>query len=256
MLYNYVFSRTEVKYLIDKAQYDVFVRGISPYMTVDSWGLSTIRNIYYDTPDFALVRASIEKPCFKEKLRLRCYGKPGEQSTSFIELKRKYEGTVYKRRASMPLDEAEAYLGGGAYPEKHDSQIMREIEWFRGFYRIVPRVYLAYDRTAYFCGDDPSLRMTFDTNIRSRSDGLSLAGEDGGDRYFKGEDRYLLEIKAGSSLPLWLCRLLDENSIYPTSFSKYGAVYLKNHLYMPDAERVYAGRIREIPESEGVLTNV
>ena len=143
----------------------------------------------------------------------------------YLEIKKKYAGIVYKRRISMTLSEAEDYLLGGVYPAK-DSQILREIDYFLKFYKPVPKLYLAYDRTAWYGKNDKELRITFDSNIRSRRENLSLGcGDEAGLLYEK--EYYLLEIKASGAYPLWLAKSLTDLSIYPASFSKYGAVYKK-----------------------------
>ena len=220
-----VFKRVEKKYILDSEKYNEFLKVIIPYMEVDQYGLSKICNIYFDTETDELVRRSNEKPPYKEKLRLRSYGVPQAGDRVYLEIKKKYAGIVYKRRISMTLSEAEDYLLGGVYPAK-DSQILREIDYFLKFYKPVPKLYLAYDRTAWYGKKDKELRITFDSNIRSRRENLSLGcGDKAGLLYEK--EYYLLEIKASGAYPLWLAKALTDLSIYPASFSKYGAIYKK-----------------------------
>ncbi|MFA6948933.1 MAG: polyphosphate polymerase domain-containing protein [Eubacteriales bacterium] len=254
--FNYVFQRVEVKYMLDSAQHSAFMTGIEPYMAADAYGLSTISNIYYDTENYELVRSSIEKPVFKEKLRLRTYGTAKMDSPVFLEIKRKYKETVYKRRVSMTLAEAEDYLTRGIYPAARDCQIMREIDYFMKLYRPIARVYLAYDRTAYFGREDSQLRMTLDSGIRSRLDNLSLAYGDGGEALIDGRDYHLLEIKAPDAMPVWLTSLLSKNKIYPTSFSKYGAVYKDRIRYSVSPSAIPQTESEYDIINEGELINV
>ena len=163
-----------------KEQHEALLDRIAPYMTRDQYGLHTICNLYFDTDNFDLVSRSIEKPVYKEKLRIRSYGIPDKDSQVFIELKKKYEGIVYKRRIETTLSKAEAFLSG-QYQAVQDEQIAREIQYFLEFYHAYPRVYIAYDREAYFCEEDENLRMTFDQNIRSRDIDLLLESGDAGD---------------------------------------------------------------------------
>lgn len=223
MATNYVFKRIEKKYLMTKEQHEALLERIAPYMTRDQYGLHTICNLYFDTDDFDLVSRSIEKPVYKEKLRIRSYGIPNTDSTVFIELKKKYKGIVYKRRIETTLSKAQAFLTG-QYQAVQDEQIAREIQYFLEFYHAYPRVYIAYDREAYFCEEDDNLRMTFDRNIRSRQNDLFLEAGDEGDLLLEDSMR-LLEIKAAGAVPLWLADALSELKIYPVSFSKYGNVY-------------------------------
>ena len=102
MSYTNVFKRYELKYLLTPAQRDAVLLGIAPYMQLDRYGHTTIRNIYFDTGDYRLIRRSIEKPAYKEKLRVRSYRLVGSDDTVFVELKKKYDGVVYKRRIALP----------------------------------------------------------------------------------------------------------------------------------------------------------
>ena len=220
---NNVFERFEKKYMLTRQTYNLFLEAIEPYMCADSYGQHTIGNIYYDTDTYELIRQSIEKPKYKEKLRLRSYGIPNEESTVYLEIKKKYKGIVYKRRIDLTLAEAEAYLNRGIRPQK-DSQILREIDYFISFYKPKPKVYLAYDRVAYFGREDSSVRITFDHNIRSREYDLSLSKGDRGELLLE-DYKYLMEIKVAGAMPMWLSKILADLEIYPASFSKYGSVY-------------------------------
>ncbi|MDE7297294.1 MAG: polyphosphate polymerase domain-containing protein [Lachnospiraceae bacterium] len=220
-----VFQRIEKKYMLSQEQYEGILEEIAPYMAVDEYGLSKICNIYFDTETDELVRSSNEKPLYKEKFRLRSYGIPGQEDRVYLEIKRKYNGIVYKRRISLTLREAEDYLLRGVRPEK-DSQILREIDYFLKFYQPKPKLYLAYDRTAWYGRQDGEFRMTFDSNIRSRRDHLSLGFGDEAELLYDYAYQ-LLEIKAAGAYPLWLTRALTRLGIYPVSFSKYGTIYQK-----------------------------
>ena len=218
-----VFQRTEQKYWLSAAQYDALRARLPAHTKPDAYGRYTIRNLYIDTPDFHYIRASLEKPPYKEKLRLRCYGCPEKDGPVFLEIKKKVKGVVYKRRITLPLEAAEAYLWQGLRPAP-DSQILREIDFLLGRYPgTLPRIYLAYDRLALAGAEEPDLRLTFDTNIRSRWDALRLQ-EDGG-RPLREDGAVLMEIKSGGAIPLWLAHSLSALSIFPISFSKVGGVY-------------------------------
>lgn len=221
--FNFVFQRYESKYLLTEEKYNLMRKKLEPYMQVDQYGLSTICNIYYDTPDYRLIRASLDKPAYKEKFRVRSYGIPKSGSNVFLEIKKKYSGIVYKRREVMSHEQSLEYLESRKKP--FDSQILREIDYFFDFYNLNPAVFLAYDRIAMFGTEDPELRLTFDSNIRSRFDDLNLASGDRGELLLRGDEKYLLETKIYQAMPVWLTKMLSELEIYPTSFSKYGRVY-------------------------------
>ena len=172
--YQGTFKRYEKKYLVTQQQYNALAKVFAARMVPDRFAESTISNIYYDTPDFRLIRRSLDRPAYKEKLRLRTYRTPGADTEAFVEIKKKYDHIVYKRRIAMTYSEAQAYLDGGAAPEQ--SQISREIDWFLHFYKgIQPAMCICYDRLALFDKYQPELRVTFDSGIRWRMDDLDLS---------------------------------------------------------------------------------
>ena len=218
-----VMKRYELKYILNKEQKDRFLAGLTGHMQADQFGLTSIASLYYDTPDYRLIRTSIEKPMFKEKIRLRSYGLATDSSPVFLELKRKAYGVVYKRRvqSTIPLvkrffnREGDICAGG---------QINNELTYFRDYYdSLVPSCLIIYDRTAYFePGGD--LRLTIDGNPRYRTDQLDLRTSMDGISLLP-EGSSILEIKVQDAMPLWLTSLLSEGKIYKTSFSKYGEAY-------------------------------
>ena len=220
-----VFKRVEKKYLLSEDLYQKLFEKINNYISVDTYDFSTICNIYFDTDDYLLVNRSIEKPIYKEKVRLRSYGIPKKNSKVFLEIKKKYKGVVGKRRVSAPLKEFYTYFDTGKYPNV-DTQIMNEINYCFKFYNLKPKVFLAYDRYSYKGKDDSNFRITFDKNIRSRTDNLYLENGDNG-MLLLDKNCYIMEVKTLGAYPLWFAQILSELNIYPTSFSKYGNVYKK-----------------------------
>ncbi len=225
---QYSFERYEKKYFLTPVQQKYLINSMQSYMQADDYGKYTICNIYYDTYDWRLVRASVEKPDYKEKLRVRSYGVPKESSKIFVELKRKYAGIVYKRRIEAETYMVEPLLCGLQSGRRY-GQIGQEIAWFQKVYNTVPKVFIAYDRMAFAGINDPNLRITFDTNMRWRNTNLNLCLGDYGQPVLS-ENKVLMEIKIPGVCPLWLSRLLSEAEIFPTSFSKYGACYCEHIL--------------------------
>ena len=220
-----VFRRVEKKYLITEEQYRQLIEMSKEYLEVDTFEYSTICNIYFDTDDYLLVNRSIEKPIYKEKIRLRSYGIPKKNNKVFLEIKKKYKGIVGKRRISVPLREIYKYLDKGIYPNC-DKQIMDEIDYCFKLYNLKPKVFLAYDRHSYKGIENPDFRLTFDKNIRSRTCDLYLEDGDSGNLLLEGGE-YIMEVKTLGSFPLWFSHILSALKIYPISFSKYGNVYKK-----------------------------
>ncbi|MGM9882152.1 MAG: polyphosphate polymerase domain-containing protein [Bacilli bacterium] len=222
-MYDNVFERIEQKYLITKIDKDKLFNKINNYIQKDKYFKTTICNIYFDTINNDLIINSIEKPIYKDKIRLRSYGVPKLDSPVFLEIKNKYKDVVGKRRIKLKLKEFYNYVDSGTYDE--NNQIMKELNYYIKYYKLIPKKFIAYDRKSYITKDN-NLRITIDSNLRSRSDNLKLELGDSGQKYF-GEDIYILEIKSLGAIPLWLANALSELKIYPSSFSKYGSIYKK-----------------------------
>lgn len=226
-----VFNRYENKYLIDsKAFYAIYNR-LLEYMEPDAYNKNnqfySISNIYYDTEHDTLIRNSLAKPKYKEKLRIRAYGVPTADTKVYLELKKKVFGLVNKRRTALQLHEAYDYVRTGTMPMLKDymnKQVLHEIHYFLQRYSLEPKVYLAYDRIAMFCKDGRDLRITFDTNIRSRRYDVRLEKGDHGEQLMES-GQWLMEVKAEKTIPVWLSAMLSEFQMYRTSFSKYGNEY-------------------------------
>lgn len=235
-----VFNRIEKKYMITEDVCDKFIKKISPYMETDEFckdgKMYPINNIYFDTKDNDLIRTSIDKPIYKEKLRLRSYGIPSIDDIVFLEIKKKYRGVVNKRRTLLTLRQAYAFLFEGIMPEEGEylnRQVLNELKFFMEYYKPAAKLFLAYDRVAMFGKEDSNLRITFDRNIRSRRNDLRLENSDRGEKLL-ADNLVLLEIKTSTSFPLWLVDILDEFDMKGISFSKYGTEY-KNYMERKNA---------------------
>ena len=218
-----VMKRHEVKYLLNGEQTRRFREKLQGHMQIDQYGKTSIASLYYDTPTYQLIRSSLEKPAFKEKLRLRSYGLATQESPVFLEMKRKANGVVYKRRVQMTLPLAQQFFSEDGKTQD-DGQISREIAAFRSHYQALrPTCLIIYDRTAYFePGGD--LRLTIDENPRYRLDDLTLTKSMQGVSLLD-PGWTILEIKVQDAMPLWLTAILSECSIRKGSFSKYGEAY-------------------------------
>lgn len=219
-----VFRRRELKFLVGPEQRQILERVMAQRMVPDRFGHKTICNLYYDTEDFRLIRHSLEGPVYKEKLRLRSYGQIAPGVDVFLEMKKKYKGIVYKRRIRVSQEQAFAFMDRAA-PLPEDSQIARELTYFRDLYGdLTPKVYVCYERLAWFDPDDGGFRMTLDWDIRYRTEGLDLYLPTGG-RQILSAEMSLLEVKASGGIPLWMTELLSREGLHKLSFSKYGRAY-------------------------------
>lgn len=225
-----VMKRYELKYFLNKEQLNSFMNEINQHMKIDEYGLTSIASLYFDTPDYRLINKSIEKPKFKEKLRLRSYGLAKQSTPTFLEIKRKCDGVVYKRRISLVESEANNLINNKEVRDK--KQISRELEAFvENYQNLEPKYLIIYDRLAYY-QDESDLRITIDMNPRYRVKDLNLHTSMEGIPLLQ-EGSAILEVKVQNSVPLWLSAILNKEKIYQTSFSKVGSAHKKellNHL--------------------------
>lgn len=221
-----IFRRIEKKYILDKEQYLKLQDRIKEYMVEDQYGQSTICNIYFDSYQYDFISHSIEKPFFKEKIRLRSYNTPTEDSNVYLEIKRKCDGVVGKRRIGMKLKEFYQYLEDGSLLNNYNQQIKSELDYYFKMYDLHPTMYISYSRIAYYQIDNPDFRLTFDSNILAREYDLDLINGEYGKQLLK-ENLYIMEIKTLNSIPIWLVNELNNLKIIPKSFSKYGTAYEK-----------------------------
>ncbi len=243
MAFQTVFKRYELKYMLTLDQKQKVLAAISPYMKLDKYGRTTIRNLYYDTNTYLLIRRSIERPVYKEKLRIRSYSKAEADSTVFVELKKKYKHIVYKRRISISNKKATEWLSGEKHPDKH-TQIANEIDYFLELYGTLhPTLFLSYEREAYYAIDGSDFRITFDDNILCRGEALSLESDTFGTPILP-EGKVLMEIKCSGGLPLWMTSVLSKEKIYKTPFSKYGTAYRK--LIFPQNHKMNSYNMLEV----------
>ena len=227
--YKENFARIETKYMISGDRYDGLMRSLKHLIKPDVFGDTRIYNIYYDTPDYRLIRRSIEKPVYREKLRLRSYCVPEKNTGCFLEIKKKYEGVVYKRRIKLAYGDAVENLEKGepfhCMEAPVDTQIENEINSMIAYYKCLqPKMVISYDRLAFVGVKDADFRVTFDKNITWRTSDLDLSAGGYGKNLLDDECR-LMEVKCGGSVPLEFAEILSENKIYKTTYSKYGNAY-------------------------------
>ena len=224
MAYANTFKRREMKFLLTEEQYSAVVEAISGFMTEDKYGLHTIQNIYLDNRSNDLIRRSLGKPIYKEKVRLRSYGQRAEDGgKAFLEIKKKYRGITYKRRYSATYRELHDYVSEGKPPETR-GQVFEELDFLIKRLRLVPKIVICYDRRAFYGNGDREFRVTFDGNIRYRRSELDLRSGDSGE-YLAGQPYRIMEVKSVGAIPMELVRVLSAMKIYHGSFSKYGSIF-------------------------------
>lgn len=225
-----VFNRREIKYLLSDDEKNSLLAIIENYMDRDPYNLNgqtyKICNLYLDTEADELIRKSLEKPVFKEKIRLRSYGRVPLDATVYLESKKKFDDLVNKRRTAFTLSDAYKYFESGILTDnpKMNHQVMSEIDYIMKYYKLQPKVFISYDRLAFFEKNNSDFRLTIDTNLQTRRTDLRLDSPVYGEQLLP-PGKWLMEAKAFKAFPLWFVHFLSERKIYNTSFSKYGTEY-------------------------------
>lgn len=231
------FKRYEIKFVMTKEQAEMIQQAMREHrMELDPFckkhGSYMIYNVYYDNENLDVIHQSLAKPLYKEKLRMRAYNVPVKRDDMvFLELKKKINGIVVKRRATLCYADAVTFLENGAIPENLDYEdriVLEEIAQFQLRYHTKPAVYISYERTAWFAKDNADFRISFDQGILTRRHSVTLADYDYGVELIDSDYR-VMEVKIIDQMPIWLCNMLSEMGIYKTAFSKYGYEY-KKHL--------------------------
>ncbi len=217
------FRRIEKKYMLNTKQYNEVLKRMNSKMKEDAYGVSKICNIYFDSPNYELARRSIEKPFYKDKVRLRSYNTPNKDSKVYLEIKRKVYGVVTKRRIALILKDAEKYLKFGKM-QHEDMQVANEIDYYFKYYDLEPKAYISYDRCAYYDINDENFRITFDRNIIARTDDLDLKIESYGEKILP-DYNYVMEVKTLGAIPLWFVKIISDLKLQQCTYSKYGEVY-------------------------------
>ena len=219
-----IFRRVEKKYILNENQYKKIRKAMENEMEPDQYGKSTICNIYFDSKDYELVRHSITKPYYKDKIRLRSYNTPNENSRVYLEIKRKCDSIVGKRRIELSLKDFYNYMNGKKIEGQINEQIKKELDYYFKFYNLEPKMYVSYEREAFYQKDNMDFRITFDSNVLARENDLQLEKGSYGENILL-KSAYIMELKTLGTIPLWLVKIINELNIKPVVFSKYGTAY-------------------------------
>ena len=234
---NDIFRRVEKKYIITNEQFTRICKFLNKYMDADQYGKSTICNIYFDSPNYDLISHSITKPYFKEKIRLRSYNTPKKESKVYLEIKRKADVIVGKRRIAMNLKDFEKYIQNPELMENENVQIKKELDYYFRLYSLEPKMYISYEREAFYEKNNRDFRITFDRNIKARDYNLELDSGSYGENILSPE-LVVMEIKTLNVIPIWFIKVLNGCNIQPCGFSKYGEAYTQITLQANNPERL------------------
>ena len=221
-----VFERKEKKYVLTRDVLESFLNSIHLHLVPDERDITRVSSLYYDTPENTLISRSLEKPVYKEKIRIRAYGDVDENSEVFVELKKKFKGIVYKRRFSCTLSEAEAFMTGNSKEETDRNYL--EVKACRDRYsNLQAKMLIVTNRLALYTNDGSDIRLTIDFNPTYDSVNLDMK-KDAMHLFLLDKDKCILEIKSAGALPMWMIEQMSRMQIRPQSFSKYGEAFKKS----------------------------
>lgn len=221
-----IFNRKELKYVITDSQKVALVDELVKHLLLDKYNfngnLYSVYNLYIDTDDHNLIRNSLSKPKYKEKIRIRSYYEFDSDQLVFLEVKKRLGGHTNKRRSKIKYQDALEFIEAGKKPkieEYMNRQVIDEFSYILQKNRYYPKTFITYDRLAFHAKNDPNLRITFDTNLRAKRFAAKKVTN------LLPAHHWILEIKSAKNMPLWLTKSLTKNKIYKRSYSKYGNEY-------------------------------
>lgn len=219
-------SRHDIKYIIDEKTVGELRKCLlANNMRKQIHDSDLVVSAYCDTDDFASIRKCIDDPKHKEKIRIRSYGPIGDDDLAYLEIKRKENGLLTKRRVKVRYGDIPGILSGS---QKMQGEFGDELDDFLSRYpNSEPRIRISYERESYKAEDESSdLRVTLDHDIRYKvGKGIRLDGSDG--TCLMSPRRYIIEIKTLGETPKWLDMFFKSRSLKPRSYSKYAKAYTK-----------------------------
>ena len=247
------FKRYEYKYIIDDITYYKLLAKLENFMDYDIFCKDNkpyeIFNIYFDTKDDDVIKKSLSHPYYKEKLRLRSYNQSGDDDLVFLELKKKIDGVVSKRRIIVTLADSKKVLDGSLNVNliEGSTNALYEITNYINRYELFAKLAISYQRLALFAKDGSGFRVSFDTNIRTNREKLGLENTQNSNLLLR--NKILMEAKIKGPLPIWFVHILSELNIKRTSFSKYGNEYM-TYTSNKKVNEIKVAKVKERREDE------
>ena len=235
--------RVEKKYLITRSEKATLLKALKKQLVHDEYYKEEILSLYLDTDNFDLAIKTIDRPEFREKVRVRAYNVPKRSTRIFFEVKTKLATNKTKignkRRLIIPLKDFYSYMNTGKNLEQiaasasnnnpQQIQVAKELDYLIKHYNLRPKIIIVSNRTAFSGKNDPTFRLTFDENLRFRTTDLKLEKGSSGEKYFPStpdpKRGIIMEAKTINAMPPWFVDEISRLKIYPTRFSKYGKIY-------------------------------
>ena len=224
-------DRYELKYVLDRSQYEQVVAGLATHMEPDphsEGGRYLVTSLYYDTADYKAYWDKIDGHRFRRKVRVRVYNVQmiSPDSLCFVEIKQRTNKTLQKKRIILPYSSAIALCGSGTGTDGNteaDRAVIDEVLYLFNTLRLQPACIVSYDRLAFNGGAyDPGLRVTFDTNLKCRTHDLTLLSQGYAENdFFVPPQWCVMEVKVNARVPYWLTGVISRYRCTLRRISKY-----------------------------------
>ena len=227
------FERREFKYFVpNKLLGDLRMRFLQymehdPYCAGREHNQYCVRSVYLDTDNLLFYHEKIEGLKIRKKLRVRVYNDIEAKSPAFLEIKRKFENTVFKERVKISLPETVTLMNGANLQILDEDTSFSEAATLGKFLYLKKRlnlrtkVLVTYEREALMGLDDPNLRVTFDINPRSFPNPRleDIYRED--DLICFSKHAFILEVKFNGRMPVWIRNIIRDYRLHLQAISKY-----------------------------------
>lgn len=221
-------GRYEIKFVLSFREMDKIRHSISKLLEPDSNNEENgyrVLSLYYDSPDLVWFWDKVEGERIRTKMRLRIYPKNGLENvqSGYVELKLKTGHLVHKKRIHLEIEQAIGLCRGNQADTVRDSDKLfcEEIEALVSTLSLRPTAITSYRRIAYTSGETHQrLRVTFDSLCKGRVNDLGILSN-ASSFSFLPEDMGIMELKTGSSIPVWLLEMLQSNRVRINRMSKY-----------------------------------
>jgi hypothetical protein len=242
--------RYEYKYLISEFQLSALRSRLFPFVRLDDFaskmpnGEYTVRSIYFDSPNMEMYHSKNDHLAHRMKVRIRSYNLESPSATTFLEIKRKYEGPILKNRAKMPFEAVLRIFKGESIdnflPITNKADNVRRFFYQVHSKHLQPIVNVIYEREPYLSNVlDPEndLRITLDKNLRSVA--FPLVNELYQEKNIRSamDSQHILEVKFNKFCPNWLKPILSEMNLQKAPASKY-VICINSHPEIKPTKRM------------------
>lgn len=225
-------SRFELKYVVSEEMARAIRESLRIHLVPDSFTSEDgtgygVNSLYLDSEGLDLCNATVQGHKNRFKLRIRWYD-GDENRPYFMEIKRRVNDQILKRRAAVRL-EGVRHLLGGHFPTRehlyHSDQpaslgVLDEFCRLRNTLQASGAVYVRYNREAWVPDELETARVTFDRCLKgSAFNGVFETPEDA---WSSAQPRgTILELKFTDRFPGWMRRLVQDFNLNRQSVPKY-----------------------------------